>query len=100
MQKLLDETKQKAYIFLREFGFEEDELDPVINKGLRDIEETLIHLSDLLNDEKKDKEGLDGLLHGLKGLLFQLGNHNAAYTVEQLRGTENKNNICKWLDSL
>ena len=31
MQKLLAETKEKAYIFLREFGFEEDELDPVVS---------------------------------------------------------------------
>ena len=100
MQKLLAETKEKAYIFLREFGFEEDELDPVVSKGLRDIEETLDYLKGLLNHDSVLQKDIDTVLHGLKGLLFHLGNHTVANKVEKLRYSENINEIRIWIDSL
>ena len=99
MQKLLNETKEKAYLFLREFGFEEDELEPVITKGLLDLESAINHLSEVLAKEKPDNEELDGVLHGLKGLLFQLGNHDAANRAERLRYTDNLDEIRMWLAS-
>ena len=99
MQKLLNETKEKAYLFLREFGFEEDELEPVITKGLHDLESAINHLSEVLEKEKPDNEELDGVLHGLKGLLFQLGNHDAANSAERLRYTDNLDEIRMWLAS-
>ncbi len=99
MQKLLNETKEKAYLFLREFGFEEDELEPVITKGLLDLESAINHLSEVLEKEKPDNEELDGVLHGLKGLLFQLGNHDAANRAERLRYTDNLDEIRMWLAS-
>ncbi len=99
MQKLLNETKEKAYLFLREFGFEEDELEPVINKGLIDLENAIHHLSEVVEKENPKDEEVDGVLHGLKGLLFQLGNHDAANKAERLRYTDDLNEIRMWLDS-
>jgi len=99
MQKLLNETKEKAYLFLREFGFEEDELEPVINKGLIDLENEINHLSEVLQKEDPDNEELDGVLHGLKGLLFQLGNHDEANKAERLRYTYDVSEIRMWLAS-
>ncbi len=99
MQKLLNETKEKAYLFLREFGFEEDELEPVIAKGLLDLENTINHLAVVLEKENPEDEELDGVLHGLKGLLFQLGNHDAANKAERLRYTDDLDEIRRWLAS-
>ena len=100
MQKLLEETKEKAYLFLREFGFEEDELDPIVKKGLKELQETLTDLSKLLKRTTIAHKDMDDVLHGLKGLLFQLGNHEAANKAEKLRYTEDMNEIHQWFDSL
>jgi len=100
MKKLLKETRQKAYLFLREFGFDEDDIEPTINKGLKELEETLAYLSDLIEHHSEDKEEIENALHGLKGLLFQLGNHDVANTVEKLRYSESVDEVRKWLDSL
>lgn len=100
MQKLFRETEEKAYHFLREFGFEENELDPVISKGLQELEETLNRLQSQLNQVQPDIDSLDSTLHGIKGLLFQLGNYDAANKVERLRYLEDVREIREWLDSL
>ncbi|SFV90610.1 hypothetical protein MNB_SV-4-937 [hydrothermal vent metagenome] len=100
MQKLLEETKEKAYIFLREFGFEEDELEPVINKGLKELEESLVDLLKLINSESIEYTYVDTALHDLKGLLFQLGNHNAANKVELLRHVKSIDEIKNWIENL
>lgn len=87
MQKLLDETEKSAYRFLKEFGFEEEEIAPVIAKGLLDIAHVLNSVDLLLKEQSpsRNEEKLDDLLHSLKGLLFQLGNHDMAEKIEKLR---------------
>jgi len=101
MQLLFEETRKRAYVFLKAFGFEDDELDPVIDKGLADLETSIESLSSCVESpESCTKEKLDAVLHGLKGLLFQLGNHHAANKVERLRYTEGLNEIKAWLESI
>jgi hypothetical protein len=101
MQLLFEETRKKAYVFLKEFGFDDDELEPVIDKGLTDLEMSIGSLSLCMESpESCTKEKLDGVLHGLKGLLFQLGNHDAANKVERLRDTEEPSEIKAWLESI
>jgi len=101
MQQLINETEQKAYTFLREFGFEEEELEPVVTKGLQELAAALEKLIELTNDpDQCTDEAVDGLLHGLKGLLFQLGNHDAANKAERLRHTDNMQKIKEWLERI
>ena len=87
MQKIIDETEKRAYVFLHEFGFAEQEIAPVIAKGLFDLENTLEKLRNILASSPEGRrEELDDVLHALKGLLFQLGNREIAEKIEALRG--------------
>jgi hypothetical protein len=40
MQKIIDETEEMAYHYLKAFGFDEEEILPVVAKGKRDLENT------------------------------------------------------------
>ena len=99
MQNIIVETERRAYIFLKEFGFEENEIIPVVTKGISELENTLKKLKTLLGTcHEHDKEALDDLLHALKGLLFQLGNHVLAEKIELLRGCDEVEVLCKELN--
>jgi len=90
MQKIIDETEERAFAFLKEFGFSNDEIAPVVAKGIFDLENTCDKLKILFNDFSEEKlDELDDLLHGLKGLLVQLGNTPLAEAIEKLRDYEN-----------
>jgi len=95
MNSIIEATKNKAYGYLRAFGFDEEEIEPVIQKGLRDLENTLVKLQVTVRSENTpDLQTLDDLLHGLKGLLFQLGNHELAKEVDAIRRYENPEELC------
>jgi len=98
MQKIIDETKERAYQYLKEFGFEENEIVPVVSKGIFELTTTLEKLRTLLVPcHEYDLELLDDLLHALKGLLFQLGNHLLAERIEELRVYDNTEILCEEL---
>jgi hypothetical protein len=99
MQNIIDETEKRAYIFLKEFGFNEDEVVPVVTKGIFELGNTLEKLRTLLvSCHEHDAEVLDDTLHALKGLLFQLGNHALAEKIEELRSNDDITEICKELN--
>jgi len=101
MQKIIDETEKAAYVYLKAFGFEENEIVPVVEKGLSDLENTLNKLRTLLaSPEKENREKMDDILHALKGLLFQMGNHELAENIEALRGCEDRQKLYNSLNNL
>jgi Ni,Fe-hydrogenase I large subunit len=101
MKNLIHETEKKAYLYLQEFGFEENEVAPVVTKGLSELKSILEKLKNFLETSQEgDMEILDDLLHALKGLLFQLGNHEMADKVEKLREYDEMEKVCTELKQI
>ncbi|WP_294951290.1 hypothetical protein [Sulfurovum sp.] len=99
MQKLLDETEAKAYVFLKEFGFEEDEIVPIVAKGKRNLETTLKNFEQMLSlPEAYSHDEADSILHALKGLLAQMGNKEKAEETEALREHLDRQKMLAWLE--
>ena len=90
MQKLLDETEAKAYIFLKEFGFEEDEIVPIVEKGKRDLETTLKNFEQILSlPEAYSHDEADSILHAKK---------EKAEETEALREHPDREKMMAWLE--
>ena len=101
MQKILDETEKLAYTYLKAFGFEENEIAPVVAKGLVDLETILNKLKTVFSlPHEAKKEEVDNVLHALKGLLFHLGNHDLAEKIETLRSYDDMEKLYEVLNDL
>ncbi|BAF72782.1 hypothetical protein [Sulfurovum sp. NBC37-1] len=99
MQKLLDETEKKAYVFLKKFGFEEAKITPIVEKGKQNLETTLKDLEHLLSSEATYSDTkVDDVLHALKGLLGQMGNHKRSEEIEALRNHLERQKLVAWLE--
>jgi len=85
MQKIIKETEELAFAYLKAFGFEEDEILPVVMKGRHDLETTLEKLQEALGRDNVSDQELDDILHSLKGLLFHMGNNDLAQQVDEIR---------------
>jgi len=85
MQDIIKKTQEIAYQHLASFGFEEEDIHPLIAQATKDLEENLSTLQHQLHADPVDKEGMGNTLHALKGLLFQLGNRAVAEQINELR---------------
>ena len=95
MQKIIVETEQKAYPFLKKFGFDEKEIPLVVAKGIFDLETIIDQLKVLFPTVSENNiDELDNLLHGMKGLLVQLGNYGLVEEIEKLRNYQDIRDAC------
>lgn len=78
MKNLIDETEMMANVYFKDFGFTEDQIDTLITQGKKDIYKEVAKLEMLLNTDTEPLEEINNVLHALKGLFFQLGNHELA----------------------
>ncbi len=85
MEKLISHTEEIAFDYLKAFGFKDEQIDQLIIQGKKDLRKELIKLEILLHDDKISYDDINNVLHALKGLLFQLGNHEAAERLIEIR---------------
>ena len=78
MKKVIDETEEIAYAYLSDFGFDHAEIQPLILRGKQDLEVNLQKLQDAFSQENLSLDYIGDILHALKGLFYQLGNHQLA----------------------
>jgi len=97
MKKLLEDVEKIAYKSLMEFGFEEEDVLKLVKQAKKDLVNNLNKLELQLNKEPIDRVELSNILHAIKGLLFQMGDHSRAEQINEIRedidSNESLNNI-------
>ncbi len=101
MRRIVAETEKLAYPYMKAFGFEESEVEPIVSKGLMELESTLERLEKLIaSPSADDRKEMDDILHAMKGLLSQLGNQALSERVNELREEESIEHQCEVLRGL
>lgn len=85
MEKIISETEVIAFDYLKAFGFADEQVNTLIIQGKKDLRKELTKLQTLLHAEVVSYDDINNILHALKGLLFQLGNHNVADQLGEIR---------------
>ncbi|RRS30897.1 MAG: hypothetical protein P794_05180 [Epsilonproteobacteria bacterium (ex Lamellibrachia satsuma)] len=85
MKKTISETEAIAYNYLKAFGFPEEQITPLVDQAKKDLQENLTRLETLLHEDKVSIDEVNSVLHALKGLLFNLGNHALAEKLNEIR---------------
>ncbi len=85
MEKLISDTEVIAFEYLKAFGFSEEQINPLVAQGKKDLYGELTKLKTLLDADNISIEDINNVLHALKGLLFQLGNHDVADQLNEIR---------------
>ena len=89
MQKILNQTEILAFDYLKKFGFENNEIEPLIHKGEIELENELNKLNCLMNGKVVSLENLNNLLHAIKGLLSHLGHIELVQKLDNIRTYDN-----------
>ncbi len=85
MKKIISETEVIAYDHLKAFGFAEEQVIPLVYRAKKDLQENLTKLEILLYEDTISIDDINNVLHALKGLLFNLGNHKLAEKLNEIR---------------
>jgi len=85
MGKIIRETEVIAYDHLKAFGFEDEQIKPLIDQAKKDLQENLTKLEMLLHEDTISIDDINNVLHALKGLLFNLGNHELADKLNEIK---------------
>jgi len=85
MKNIIHETEHLAYAYLKGFGFEDEQITPLVELGKKNLSEALSNLKKLLDKDTYSIKELDDALHALKGLLLQLGNTQLAQELNAIR---------------
>ena len=85
MKRIIKQTEETAYAYLSEFGFDDEQIMPLIEKGTRDLSRITSEVEVLLNQNPISWNEVDDALHALKGLLFHLGNNPIAEQIDKVR---------------
>jgi len=85
MYSIINETEKAARDYFGAFGFEEEEIQSLINIGKKDMLKELNLLHELIQHKPSDIEPINNRLHALKGLFSQLGNHELSNQINTLR---------------
>jgi hypothetical protein len=75
MEKIINETEILAFDYFKAFGFDDTQISQLIIQGKKDLHKELTKLKILLHANTISYTDINNVLHALKGLLFQLGNH-------------------------
>jgi len=85
MKKLISDTEEIAFNYLKAFNFKDEQIKQLIIQGKKDLSKELMKLKTVLQDDELSYDNINNILHALKGLLFQLGNHEAAERLTEIR---------------
>ena len=85
MEKIISETEVIAFDYLRAFGFKDEQINSLVTQGKRDLRKELTKLKVLLDADDTSLSEINNIVHALKGLLFQLGNHTIADRLNEIK---------------
>jgi hypothetical protein len=87
MEEIIAQTEKIAFDHLKAFGFQDEQIHSLVKQGKEDLLKGLTKLQKILKEETNSFDEIDDILHSLKGLSFQLGNHALANTFEEIEAS-------------
>jgi len=101
MNNIISKTEIIAYDYFKDFGFNEDQINSLILQGKKDLHKELTKLETLLiHADTVSIDDINNILHALKGLLFQMGNHDLAEKLNEIRSNDQREVILKEIPAL
>ena len=101
MKNIISRTEIIAYDYFKDFGFNEDQINSLILQGKKDLHKELTKLETLLiHADTVSIDDINNILHALKGLLFQMGNHDLAEKLNEIRSNDQREVILKEIPAL
>ena len=101
MKNIINKTEIIAYDYFKDFGFNEDQINSLILQGKKDLHKELTKLETLLiHADTMSIDDINNILHALKGLLFQMGNHDLAEKLNEIRSNDERKVILKEIPAL
>jgi len=85
MSRLIETIQKSAIEYMREFGFESEQIDILIDKGKKDLTKALEKLEKEFAKESPSIQELSDILHAIKGVLYNLGSHDLANHINEAR---------------
>lgn len=93
MQNLINETMEMASEHFKNFGFEEEQIVPLLESGKRDLTKELNNLQELLRKEVIEIHTINLSLHALKGLFLTMGNATVGEKLSEIRNESDEKRI-------
>jgi len=87
MEEILAQTENIAFDYLKAFGFQDEQVHSLITQGKADLLKGLTKLKKILKEETNSFDEMNNILHSLRGLLFQLGNHTLAEDFSEIEAS-------------
>ncbi len=84
MKNLISETMEIASEHFKDFGFEDEQIVPLLESGKRDLTKELNKLQELLSKEVIDIHSINLSVHALKGLFLTMGNAEVGNVLNEL----------------
>ncbi len=101
MKNIIKETEIITHEYLQGFGFSEDQISSLVIQGKKDLHKELTKLETMLVDtDTVTLDELNNVLHALKGLLFQMGNHDLAKKFNEIRSNDEQKVVLRELSEL
>jgi len=100
MNKIITNTEKIANKYLKDFGFEDTQIVSLLTQARLDLTKELKNLEPLLNTKELDFTAINDSLHALKGLLFNLGNHEVAEQLNDIRSDIREQSVIDELQEL
>lgn len=100
MKNIINETEMMAHAYFKDFGFNEDQINTLIAQGKKDLYKELGKLEMLIDNDMEFLDDINNVLHALKGLFFQLGNHEVAEQLDEIREGQNSKDKLKEISEL
>lgn len=96
MKNIISQTEKLAQCHFKEFGFNQEQINALITQGKKDLLNELTKLKHLVeNTDNVSLEKINDALHALKGLFFQLGNHEIAEKFNEIKSNDEREVILK-----
>lgn len=84
MKNLISETMEIASKHFKNFGFEDEQIIPLLESGERDLTKELNNLQALLRKEVIEIHAINLSVHALKGLFLTMGNVEVGNVLNEL----------------
>jgi hypothetical protein len=88
MENLVQISLMIARKKMQGMGFNDEQIDRLLETGKRDLENEFAKLKSLIESDEDNAEAINQSLHALKGLLLNLGNEKLAARFIELRSNE------------
>lgn len=93
MKNLINETMEIASEHFKNFGFEDEQIVPLLESGKRDLTKELNNLQELLKKEVIEIHPVNLSLHALKGLFLTMGNITVGEKLSEIRNESDDKHI-------